>query len=304
MNPEQQYDAVFMHLQMTHGPHSSLDVQQLTKELTDLSPAIGWPKFLLSFNHYVTTLAEMKQTDPMTGVILRGPKPAPAHVPHQPLTGDAAQDGLTLLNHYNATREAQEQIDRDYPLGGPEFNHKPPDPILKSILLGHVQTSPNTAISKIYADSLERPEWTWTTIFDKLKIVSDNLHDGPHTPSSSRSSSATTSPSDSSSNASLIRQIKELKKSQHNGNKTKKCKNCNGPHDSWDCPSKKCYYPGCNAAAFDTAEDRRQHYVDTHARQKSTNGGRGSTDGRGGRAGRGGQAAAEVIPIVQARPAG
>jgi hypothetical protein len=78
----------------------------------------------MSFNHYVITLTEMKQTDPITGVSLRGPKPEPAPVPHQPLTGDAAQDGLILLNHYNATtREAQEQIDRDWPLGGPELNH-------------------------------------------------------------------------------------------------------------------------------------------------------------------------------------
>lgn len=82
MNPEQQYDAIFQHLLMTHGPHSSLDVRSLTTQLSELSPTIGWPKFLLSFNHYVTTLTEMKQTDPLTGVNLRGPKPAPAPVPH------------------------------------------------------------------------------------------------------------------------------------------------------------------------------------------------------------------------------
>ena len=91
MNPEMQYDAVFLqHLLTTHGPHSSLDVRTLTTQLADLSPSIGWPKFLLSFNNSVTTLTEMKQTDPTTGIVLRGPKLAPAPVPHQQLTGDAA----------------------------------------------------------------------------------------------------------------------------------------------------------------------------------------------------------------------
>ena len=159
----------------------------------------------------------MKQTDPLTGQTLRGPKPAPVNVPHQAFTGDQTVYGPILLAHYQATKDAQDAVDRDWPLGGSELNHKPPDPILKSILLGHVQESANTAIStKIYADSLERPDWPWTTIYDKIKIVADNLNDGlgsngkgHQTPSSSRNSSATTSPSDTST-ASLIRQIKEL----------------------------------------------------------------------------------------------
>lgn len=85
MNPEQQFDAILQHLLMTHGPHSSLvdDVRSLTGQLSELSPtALGWPKFLLFFNHFVTTLTAMKQTDPLTGEILRGPKPAPVTVPH------------------------------------------------------------------------------------------------------------------------------------------------------------------------------------------------------------------------------
>jgi hypothetical protein len=84
-----------------------------------------------------------------------------------------------------------------------------------------VQDSTNTAISKIYADSLESPAWPWTTIYGKIKIVADNLNDGlgfngrgPQTPSSSRNSSATTGPSDDTSKASLIRQIKELQNAQ------------------------------------------------------------------------------------------
>ena len=200
-----------------------------------------------------------------------------------------------LLAHYNSTKEEQGKVDHDWPLGGPELNHKPPDPILKSILLGHVQDSPNTAISRIYADALERPDWSWTTIYDKIKIVADNLNDGlgsngrgPHTPSSSRGSSTTTSPSDSST-ASLIRQIKELQKSQPTGNHTKKCKNCNGPHDSWDCPSKRCHFPGCTVGTFATADARKQHYVETHARPKGPSGGRGDREGRAGRGGRSGR---------------
>ena len=131
MTPEQQFEAIFQHLQMTHGPHSSLDVRSLTAQLSELSPiTLGWPKFLLAFSHGVTTLTDMKQTDPLTGLTLRGPKPAPAVVPHPALTGDATVDGPTLLAYYQATKAAQEAVDLDWPLGGPELNHKPPDPIL------------------------------------------------------------------------------------------------------------------------------------------------------------------------------
>ena len=107
MNPEQQYDAIFQHLLMTHGPHSSLDVRSLTAQLSELYPiSLGWPKFLLAFSHGVTTLTEMKQTDPLTGKTLRGPKPAPVTVPHQAITGDQAIDGPMLLAHYQATKDA------------------------------------------------------------------------------------------------------------------------------------------------------------------------------------------------------
>eukprot|EP01036_Dinobryon_divergens_P033646 gene33646-biopygen26641 len=193
----------------------------------------------------------MKQTDPLTGAVLR-------RLRLQSLTGNATADQAMLLAHYNTTKAEQDKIDRDWPLGGPELNHKPPDPILKSILLGHVQDSPNTAISKIYADSLEGP-----TGHGPLDI----------------------------STASLIRQIKELQNAQRGGNKLKKCKNCTGLHDSWDCPSKKCHFPGCNASTFASAEERRQYYVDTHSRhaQKVSNSGRGSQSGRGGRGGRSGR---------------
>jgi hypothetical protein len=34
------------------------------------------------------------------------------------------------------------------------------------------------AINKIYADSLEHPTWTWDTIYDKLKMVVDDMSDG------------------------------------------------------------------------------------------------------------------------------
>ena len=43
MTPEQQYDAIFQHLLMTHRPHSSLDVRSLTAQLSELSPtALGY----------------------------------------------------------------------------------------------------------------------------------------------------------------------------------------------------------------------------------------------------------------------
>ena len=61
MTPEQRLHVVFEHLLSTHGPHSNLDVTQLTARVTELSPnTMGWAKYLPEFMHAVTTLASMK----------------------------------------------------------------------------------------------------------------------------------------------------------------------------------------------------------------------------------------------------
>ncbi len=115
MTPEQKLYSVFEHLLLnTHGPHSNLDVAQLTARVTELSPnTMGWAKYLPEFMHAVTTLASMKQRVPSTNEVIRGPKPAPNPVPHhQPLTGDAAQDHIILRNHYAATLTEQERVDK------------------------------------------------------------------------------------------------------------------------------------------------------------------------------------------------
>jgi hypothetical protein len=41
-----------------------------------------------------------------------------------------------------------------------------------------VKTDSHMAINKIYADSLEHPTWTWDTIYDKLKMVVDDMSNG------------------------------------------------------------------------------------------------------------------------------
>jgi hypothetical protein len=121
MTPEQRLHVVFEHLLSTHGPHSNLDVTQLTARVTELSPnTMGWAKYLPEFMHAVTTMASMKQRDPSTNEVIHGPKPAP--MPHQPLTGDPAQDNIILRNHYTATLAEQERVDKAWPLGGPELN--------------------------------------------------------------------------------------------------------------------------------------------------------------------------------------
>ena len=142
MTPEQKLHYVFEHLLNTHGPHSNLDVTQLTARVTELSAntMMGRAKYLPEFMHAVTTLASMNQRDPSTNEVIRGPKPAPNPVPHQPLTGDAAQDHIILRNHYAATLTEQERVDKAWPLGGPELNYKPPDSQLKSALLQWVKT--------------------------------------------------------------------------------------------------------------------------------------------------------------------
>ena len=136
MNAEDRCNAVLQHLQNTHGPHSNLDVQQLTNSISELRPeSMGWSKCLMEFNHRVTTLEAMKQRDPVSGTVLRAERPAPRYIPHEPLTGDPAQDQAIQAAHYNATKEEQEKVLRDWPDGGPELNYKPPDQLLKSTLL-------------------------------------------------------------------------------------------------------------------------------------------------------------------------
>ena len=98
MSAEDRFNAVFKHLQNTHGPQSNLeDVQQLTDSME-------WSKCLMEFNHRVTTLESTKQRDPVSGTVLRAERPAPRQVPHVPLTGDPAQDQAIHEAHYHATR--------------------------------------------------------------------------------------------------------------------------------------------------------------------------------------------------------
>ena len=82
MNAEDRCNAVLKHLQNTHGPHSNLDVQQLTNSISELRPdTMGWSKCLMEFNHRITTLESMKQRDPVSGTVLRAERPAPRHIP-------------------------------------------------------------------------------------------------------------------------------------------------------------------------------------------------------------------------------
>ena len=84
MTAEDKLNAVFDHLLSTHGPHSNLDVTQLTARVSELNPTtLGWPKYLQEFMHTVTTLESMKQRDPTTNEVIRGPRPAANPVPHR-----------------------------------------------------------------------------------------------------------------------------------------------------------------------------------------------------------------------------
>ena len=50
--------AIWAHLESTHGPHSSVDMQELRQKLTtDLDPTkLGWSDYLRQFNHTVNLL--------------------------------------------------------------------------------------------------------------------------------------------------------------------------------------------------------------------------------------------------------
>ena len=120
-------------------------------------------------------------------------------------------------------------------------------------------------------------------------IGGPKLGDGGHSPRYSDNSSVTTSPSNSSNSS-----IRQIRNGENQSKRQPRCRNCNGPHGSWECPSRKCFYPDCNAPNFSSAEERQQHYMDVHAasaaadRQRNGGGrGRGRGAGRGRNGGRG-----------------
>ena len=317
MTAEDRCNAVLKHLQNTHGPHSNLDVQQLTNSISELRPdSMGWSKYLMEFNHRITTLESMKQRDPATGTVLRAERPAPRYVPHTPLTGDPAQDQAIQEAHYHATKEEQDKVMRDWPDGGPELNYKPPDQLLKSTLLQLIRHSPIAAIHQIYSDSLKNPTWTWKHLYDQAKLVADDMADGiggPKVGDGGRAarqwdnSSVTTSPTNSSNSS-----IRQIRNGDNQSKRQPRCRNCNGPHGSWECPSRKCFYPDCNAPNFASAEERQQHYMDVHAANAAADrnrhgGGRGRGRGAGrgrhggrGHPGRGGEQPRPVAPGASA----
>ena len=284
-------NAIFNHLERTHGPHSSIDVLQLCQRLAhDLDPKeLGWTIFLRKFNHTtVTTLETLHRTDASTGEIIRGPRPNPAPIPFPILTNDDTIDVPLYKKFLDDTKAATEKILNDFPLGGPPLNFKPSDAELKSHLLRRMKHSPIPQITKVYGDSLEHVLWTWEDIIKKLRVIADDLDDKGlstvkstyHNNSSSSQLHHQASYTPSHDN-STIRQVKQSPEKPL-------CLNCGGPHKSWECPSKVCKFPGCNAGKFDSAEARQAHFVETHRtrhRDQTTNGhgGRGNHyAGRGG----------------------
>jgi hypothetical protein len=252
MTPEQRLHVVFEHLLSTHGPHSNLDVTQLTARVTEVSPnTMGWAKYLPEFMHAVTTLASMKQQDPSTNEVIRGLKPAPNPVPHQPLTGDPAQDNIILQNHYTATLAEQERVDKAWPLGSPELNYKPPDSQLKSALLQWVKTYSHMAINKIYADSLEHPTWTWDTIYDKLKMVVDDMSDGIN-PGGYRDrdrAAADAAKADKGGMNKLIRQLKKMQKPPPKDKDKSKARTAKGTTDRGSALTRSATGPAATASS-------------------------------------------------------
>ena len=86
-------------------------------------------------------------------------------------------------------------------------------------------------------------------------IGGPKLGDGGRPPRYSDNSSVTTSPTNSSNSS--VRQIRNGDYQQPK--RQPRCRNCNGPHGSWECPSRECFYPDCNAPNFASAEERQQH---------------------------------------------
>ena len=262
MNAEDRCNAVLKHLQNTHGPHSNLDVQQLTNSISELRPdTMGWSKCLINGiqpPNYHTRIDEAARPRVRNSTSRRTPC-----IPHEPLTGDPAQDQAIHEAHYHATKEELDKVLRDWPDGGPELNYKPPDQLLKSTLLQLIRHSPIAAIHQIYSDSLKNPTWTWKNLYDQAKLVADDmadgiggpkLGDGGRSPRHWDNSSVTTSPTNSPNSS-----IRQIRNGDNQSKRQPRCRNCNGPHGSWECPSRKCFYPDCNAPNSSSAEERQQH---------------------------------------------
>jgi hypothetical protein len=100
---------------------------------------------------------------------------------------------------------------------------------------------PHDLINKIYADSLEHPTWTWDTIYDKLKVVVDDMSDGIN-PGEYRDRDRAATGAAKMDKEGMNKLIRQLKKLQQPSSKTKdkeKCKNCKGAHGSCECPDKR-----------------------------------------------------------------
>lgn len=274
MSIQQRVQAIFNRLESFHGPHSSVDVQHLRQNLaTDLDPTIlGWNTYLRKFYSTVTTLEQLHQKDPTTNAVIRGPRPAPVPVPDPIITNDPTVDTPRYKKYHDDVKAAEAKVLADYPNGGPPLNFKPSDTELKGYLLRWAKASSIQPINKVHSDSLENVSWNYSDIYNKLKIVAEDMEDkGPrHGNSSHQTSSGPqhhSSNSHNNSSSSNDPSVRNIKQNEHN----KKCSNCGGAHNSWECPVTTCHFPGCNAGKFDSAAKRLAHFTEVHRSQHRNN---------------------------------
>ena len=299
----ERFKAIRSELESAYGPNSNRDVQKLHDKLATLSVDSLSPKiYLQDFMQLVDTLERIVKRG-LNGDPIRGPlPPLPDDEPPNPRQGASKAVCKTYCQlMYDAWKDRSDK----HPNGGPILTYKPEENQLRAMLMSAMSKSKIHKISQ-YHNALQLPENAlkgYTEILRTFKAIGDDCAkdqiertlalqskdkantEGTHRHVNNLSIGSNNQKGDYGSTAG---------RTQH---AAVKCKNCGGAHYATVCPSKTCFtcYP---QRKFDSADERKRHYLDVHAQDRAENKSTGSRNGkngggrgasRGGRSGRGGR---------------
>jgi rubrerythrin len=287
---EQQYHVAMQRLRDSWGPRDQTDVEALRKQLINIDgDEKGFEKAILKFDNLVYAMEQTPKRGADGNIEYQEVRP----VFPPPLPAGATEEEQQAWNQQVGLAYAAALAQR-----GPPKNHRPTEEQLKEYILRALGKSKQSAYRGLSIDALreENRHWTYASIRQNILNIArkQDIEDGgrykrkyeSYEPKGAREASHERRRSYSqersyrdsprkdehandqerSQERSASAQSREGRygkmEEQLRASNTMRCNNCGQQsHIARDCPEKKC---GICGATFNTASERKTHWMDTH----------------------------------------
>lgn len=290
---EDRYNTALKRLRERWGPSDQTDIEYLRGQLLTLDgDTLGFEQAVLKFDGLVSAMAQTPK---------RGPDGNIEYHPTQPVLPDPLPLDATEQQRLEWRIAVGQAYEVAMATRGPAKNHKPSDEQLKEYILCMLGKSKQAAYRNLYTDAVkeENRAWTWESIRQNILNIAKQQardrgsrgykrrydygeykgaheahreskrtrhHEGRYA-DSSRKDMFEEERSRSRSRSASSQQRDQ--RHSHPGEQQAKCNNCgNRGHFAKDCPEPKC---GICGQKFNTATERKVHWIDTHRKHVMSN---------------------------------